>query len=116
MSEKFALFAFDGEECCFLHVMLNALEMNEKGYDVRVIIEGKACKLAGEFRNKENPRSKLYKEFFDAGLIDCFCEACSNMMGTLEKVKELGVPLCNEMKGHVSMEKYINQGYSIITF
>ncbi|TFF88991.1 MAG: cytoplasmic protein [Promethearchaeota archaeon] len=90
--------------------------MNEKGYDVKVVVEGEACKLAGEFEDKENPRYTLYKKLWDSGLIDCFCKACSNMMGTLEKVKELGFPLCDEMMGHPSMEKYINQGYTVITF
>jgi hypothetical protein len=116
MTKKYALFAFNGEECCFLHVILNALEMNEKGYDIKVIVEGEACKLVVEFDNNDNPLYNLYKKLWDSGLIDCFCKACSNMMGTLDKVKELGFPLCDEMMGHPSMEKYIKQGYKVITF
>ncbi|MBD3197279.1 MAG: cytoplasmic protein [Candidatus Lokiarchaeota archaeon] len=116
MTKKFALFAFNGEECCFLHVILNALEMNEKGYDVKVIIEGEACKLAGEFENKQNPKYSLYKKLWDSGLIDCFCKACSNMMETLDIVEKLEFPTCSEMSGHPSMLKYIEKGYEIITF
>jgi len=36
--KKIALFAFNGKAMCFVHVLLNALDMNEKGYDVKVII------------------------------------------------------------------------------
>ena len=32
--EKVALFAFNGELMCFIHVLLNAIDMKEKGYDV----------------------------------------------------------------------------------
>jgi len=113
---KFALYAFNGDPMCFIHVILNALDMEEKGYDVKVIIEGSACKLAEEFENESNPMYSMYKKLKDSGMIDCFCKACSNKMGTLEKVKEMGFPTCNEMMGHPSMAKYINQGYKIITF
>jgi hypothetical protein len=42
--KKIALFAFNRESFCFVNVLLNALDMNEKGYDVKVIIEGSATK------------------------------------------------------------------------
>ncbi|TXT63365.1 MAG: Cytoplasmic protein [Promethearchaeota archaeon] len=114
--KKFALYAFNGDPMCFIHVILNALDMDEKGYDVKVIIEGSACKLAGEFENESNPMYSFYKKLKDSGLIDCFCKACSNKMETLEKVNEMGFPTCDEMSGHPSIGKYIEQGYTIITF
>ncbi|TXT55517.1 MAG: Cytoplasmic protein [Promethearchaeota archaeon] len=113
---KYALFAFNGDPMCFIHVILNALDLNEKGNEVKVIIEGSACKLAEEFRNNDNPMFNLYKKLEDSGLIDCFCKACSNKMGTLEIVKDYEFPLCDEMTGHPSMGKYIDQGFEIITF
>ncbi|MBD3230876.1 MAG: cytoplasmic protein [Candidatus Lokiarchaeota archaeon] len=114
--EKIALFAFNGDPMCFIHVILNALDMHEKGHEVVVVVEGSATKLASEFKNEDNPFYKLYKKLSDLKLISCFCQACSNKMGALEKVKEIGFPLCNELKGHPSMAKYIEDGYSIITF
>ena len=38
--KKVALFAFNGDFKCFAHVLLNALDMKAKGYDVKVVIEG----------------------------------------------------------------------------
>ncbi|MFX1570499.1 MAG: DsrE family protein [Promethearchaeota archaeon] len=116
MEKKFALFAFNGDPMCFIHVILNALDMNKKGYDVKVIVEGSATKLAAQFENSENPFYEKYQELKSSGLIDCFCKACSNKMGSLQKVEELGFPTCAELIGHPSMAKYIEQGYSIITF
>jgi hypothetical protein len=116
MGEKYALVAFNGDPMCFIHVILNALDMHSKGHDVKVIVEGSACKLAGEFENKENPFYSKYNELKEKELIDCFCKACSNKMGSLKVVENIGFPTCDEMMGHPSMAKYINQGFQIITF
>ena len=116
MGEKYALYAFNGDPMCFIHVILNALDMSSKGYDIKVIVEGSACKLASEFENQKNPFYKKYQELNEKGLIDCFCKACSNKMGTLDQVEKIGFSTCDEMMGHPSMAKYIDQGYKIITF
>ena len=116
MANKFALYAFNGDPMCFIHVILNALDMHEKGFEVKVIIEGSACKLADQFENESNPFYKLYQQLKESNLIDCFCKACSGKMGTLKKVEEMGFPTCAEMEGHPSMAKYIEDGYTIITF
>ena len=34
-----ALFAFNGEPMCFVHVQLNALDMKEKGSDVKCTVQ-----------------------------------------------------------------------------
>ena len=52
MSKKVVLVAFNGELMCFAHVLLNALDMNEKGYDVKVVIEGSATKSLSSLSRK----------------------------------------------------------------
>jgi hypothetical protein len=113
---KYALFAFNGDPMCFIHVILNALDLNQKGYEVKVIVEGSATKLADQFQDKSNPFFEQYKKLEDSGLIDCFCKACSNKMGSLELVNKLGFKTCSELMCHPSMAKYIEQGFTIITF
>jgi hypothetical protein len=39
----------------YIHVILNALGLKQKGHEVKVIVEGSATKLADQFQNKENP-------------------------------------------------------------
>ena len=46
--KKVVLFAFNGDFMCFIHVLLNALDMHEKSYDVKIVIEGSATKLVPE--------------------------------------------------------------------
>jgi hypothetical protein len=114
--KKIALFAFNGEAMCFVHVLLNALDMKEKGYEVKVIIEGSATKLVEELADPTKPFANLYQKVKDQGLIDCVCKACSAKMNSLNAAIAQQLPLCDELMGHPSMAKYLEQGFEIITF
>ena len=43
--KKIALFVFNGDPMCFIHVLLNALDMKGKGDEAKIIIEGASVKL-----------------------------------------------------------------------
>ena len=53
--KKIALFAFNGELTCFVHVLLNALDLKAKGHTVGIVIEGAATKLVPELSSEGNP-------------------------------------------------------------
>ncbi|ACN16647.1 conserved hypothetical protein [Desulforapulum autotrophicum HRM2] len=116
MNKRVVLVAFNGESMCFVHVLLNALDMNKKGYEVKVVIEGSATKLIGELGNEDHPFSKPYIEVREKGMIDCVCYACATKMGSVDAAQAQGLPLCREMKGHPSLATYMEQGYEVITF
>jgi len=113
---KFALFVFNGDPMCFIHVLLNALDMKEKGYDGKIVIEGSATKLLPDLDRPDNPLHKLWEKVKEAGLVDGVCKACSNKLGTLEAAKEQGLTLLDEMSGHPSMARYRDEGFEIISF
>ena len=113
---KVALFAFTGEKPCFIHVMLNALDLKERGYEVKVVIEGAATRLIEELAVADPPLGVLYKRIRDEGLLDCVCQACANQQGTLDAAREQGLGLCAEMSGHPAVGRYMDEGYTIITF
>jgi len=127
--KKIALFAFNGDPMCFIHVLINALEMKEKGYEVALVIEGSATKLVKLLSNgsglddfkQNNPKmfdllTQNLQRVKDAGIISCVCRACANQMNSLDDVTEVGLPLCAELKGHPSMSRYIESGFEIISF
>lgn len=115
MTERVALFAFNGEPMCFVHGLLNALNMRQSGMDVALIVEGSATKTICDMADPDAEFHQLYQEVSEQGLIDCVCQACSHKMGVLDKVKELGLPLCSELKGHPAMGRYISEGYQVIS-
>ena len=114
--KKIALFVFNGEPMCFIHVLLNSLDMNKKGYDVKIIVEGAATKLIPELAKTDNPLNKLWEKVKDSGLVEGICKACSNKTGTLKALQEQGLVLLDEMSGHPSMATYRDNGFEIISF
>ncbi|MBW2019863.1 MAG: cytoplasmic protein [Deltaproteobacteria bacterium] len=114
--KKVALFAFNGELMCFIHVLLNALDMNDRGYEVKIVIEGSATKLVPELAKEGTPMFRLYEKAKGLDLIDGACKACSNKMGTLEAVRAQGLRLLDEMSGHPSIARYRDEGFEVLTF
>lgn len=114
--KKIALIAYDGELTCFAHVMLYALDFTSKDYEVKVVIEGAATRLITELGRPDAPFANLYREMLDKDLLACVCESCSVKMGTFMAAQEQGLTIDGEMKGHPSLERFVNEGYEIITF
>ncbi len=114
--KKIALFVFNGDPMCFIHVLLNALDMKTKGYEVKIIIEGASVKMIPELVKSNNSLNGLWKKNLEAGLVEGVCKACSSKLGTLEAAKEQELTLLDDMSGHPSMSAYRDLGYEIITF
>lgn len=114
--KKFAMFVFNGEPMCFVHVLLNALDMKSQGDEAKIIIEGAAVKLIPELVKPGNPLNGLWKKTLAAGLVEGVCKACSSKLGTLEAAKEQDLTILDDMTGHPGMAAYRKKGYEIITF
>lgn len=112
---KIAIFAFDGELMCFSHALLNAIDLHEKGHDVKLIIEGSATKLIADFQKPTTPFYELFNKCVSTGILDAVCEGCATKMKTLKICQDKGYPLEGGMSGHPAMEKYIASAYEIIT-
>jgi len=116
MSKKVLLLAFQGELMCFAHVLLHALNLHEKGYEVKVMIEGAAPQLLADLNNPDKPFSEMYKKVKDTGLIDCVCKACAAKVGAVPEIEKQGLTFKGEVFGHPGLSTFIEAGYQIITF
>ena len=116
MSKRIVLVAFNGEPMCFVHVLLNALDLKEKGHEVKVVIEGAACVTINDLAEEGHQFYKLYQKVREQGLIDAVCRACATKLGALEGVVAQGLPLGGGMKGHPSLAGYLERAYEVITF
>jgi len=114
--KKITLLAYNGELTCFAHVMLYALDLNEKGHDVKLIIEGAATSLITELAEDGKPFANLYAKIREKNLLTCICKACSQKMGTLEEAEKQGLNIVGDLQGHPSIEQYINDGFQVISF
>jgi hypothetical protein len=52
---NFMLFVFNGDFMCFIHVMLNALDMKDRGNETGIVIEGSAVRLLPDLAQVQNP-------------------------------------------------------------
>ena len=109
---KIAFFPFKGEKMCFLHVLINALDLHEKGVKTKIIVEGEAVKLIKILEEEEN---KLYLKVKGLGLFDSICKACSAQMGVLDYNEKTGILIKGNANGHPAMFDYLEDGYEIIT-
>ncbi|MGD8386845.1 MAG: cytoplasmic protein [Desulfobacteraceae bacterium] len=114
--KKSALFAFNGDAMCFIHVLLNALDLSERGHEVRVVIEGAATRLIPDLEDESSPLFKLYTRAREQGLIHGACRACASKMGTASSAEEQGLALLDDMSGHPSMARFMEEDYDIVTF
>jgi len=113
---KIALFVFNGDPMCFIHVLLNALDMDSKGYAAKVVIEGAATKLIPDLAKPDTPLHTLWEKAKAAGLVAGVCQACAGKMGTLDAAKAQGLELLADMNGHPSMSGYVQEGFAVISF
>ena len=110
--KKVVFFAFKGEEMCFVHILLNAIDLHEKGIETKIVMEGEAVKLIQVLEESNN---KLYQKAKSLHLFDWICKACSAKLGVLEYNQTCGIPLNGDLQGHPPMYNYIKEGFEIIT-
>ena len=113
--KKVAVFAFSGDPGCFAHAMLTAMDMKDRDFDVKAVIEGDATKLLSLLRNETKPYADVYRRFRDRGLIDCVCRTCATKNGVVPVVIEQDLRFGDDMSGHPGMAAYLEQGYEIVT-
>jgi hypothetical protein len=104
--DKVVLFAFNREPMCFTHVLLNALDFDARGFEVKLVIEGSATQLIPELAD---PAHELHS-------LSGACRACAAKMGALEAAEEQGLHLLQDMSGHPSIAAFVEQGYKVIIF
>lgn len=57
--KKTALFVFNGAPVCFIHALLNGLDMNAKGMQTWIVVEGAATTLLPKLAEPQHPLHKL---------------------------------------------------------
>ncbi len=114
--EKAALFVFNGDPMCFIHVLLNALDMKKQGIDARIVIEGAATSLIPELEKSDHPLHGLWQQVRSKDLVEGFCKACAGKLNTQAAAESIGLQPLEDMLGHPGMAGYRKRGFEVITF
>lgn len=115
-NRKTVIFAFRADPMCFIHVLLNGIDLHEKDMEGLIVMEGESVTLIPRMAEQGHALSLLYKKAKDLGILYGACKACSAKLKVDKEIEKLGVPLIGEMSGHPSMGGFIEKGYRIITF
>jgi hypothetical protein len=113
---KIVFFAFQEDPLCFIHVLLNALDLAGQGMEGKIILEGKAVKLVEVMAQPSHFLHQLYGQAKEQGLFLGACKACSTKLGASEAVTAENIPLIGELSGHPALSSYLVQGYEVLTF
>ena len=113
---KVVLVAFQGEPMCFAHVLLNALDLTARGHEARIILEGLSTQLLAPLNQEANPFHPLYRKAKADGLVAGDCRAGATKTGSLAEAQAQGLALLDDMSGHPSLARYLEDGYTVLTF
>lgn len=113
---SFALFVFNPDPMCFIHVLLNALDMEARGDQARIVMEGGATALVAELEAQDHQLNALWQKARQKNLVEGVCRACAGKTKSLEAARRQGLKLLDEMNGHPSMASYRSKGFEIVTF
>jgi hypothetical protein len=114
--EKIVLFAFRKDPMCFIHVLLNAIDLHERGREGQIVLEGEAITLVPEMSAPGHFLATHYHKAKDLGLIAGACRACATKLGVVAAIEKEGLPFLGDMSGHPSMGGFMERGFRIVTF
>ena len=120
MPRKLLLVVFGNEPCRRNHAFMYALDLEAKGHQVRILLEGEATRCLAE---REGRFGELFEQALKRGLIAGACQAASRGCCTGDPArnvealaKEQGLPLFADMQGHASIAAFVEEGYEVVTF
>ena len=113
---KVVIFAFRSDPLCFSHVLLNVLDMEDKGMWGEIVLEGEATKLVPIMAEEGHFLNQMYQLARGKGLFWGACRACATKMGVVEEIEAEQIPLQGDMSGHPPMSHFFKEGYTILTF
>jgi hypothetical protein len=114
--QKTALFVFNGSPMCFVHVLLNALDMHARGDRVQIVMEGESTRLVAELAKPDNGLHGLWRKACDQNLVAGACKACAQKLEARAGIEAHGLALLDDMNGHPGMAAFREKGYEILTF
>jgi hypothetical protein len=114
--KKTAFFVFNDDPMCFAHVLLNALDMDARGYEVQMIMEGEATKLLPGLENEKTATFSMWQQVKEKKLVAGVCRVCSKQMGTQDSATKQNLALLDDMSGHPSFGGFRDNGFEIVVF
>jgi hypothetical protein len=112
---KYMFLATDDNKMQLYHLLLNAINFIENGHEVKTVLECASPKLLIGIADG-SIKLPVFDIAIELGIINHACKACTVAFSATESAEKLGVPLKGELRGHSDLLKFVEAGYSILTF
>jgi hypothetical protein len=112
---KYMFLATDDNKMQLYHLLLNAVNFHEKGHEVAAVLECASPKLLIGIADG-TIKLPIFDSAMKLAIIDHACKACTATFSATEAADKLGVPLKGELKGHSDLLKFVEAGFSLLTF
>ncbi len=120
MPRKLLFVVFTNEPCKRNHAFMQALDLEARGTQVRLLLEGEATRCLAE---REGRFGALFAAALDRGLLVGACRTAAGGCSTGDPgrdvaaiASEQGLPLLDDMDGHASLGPYVAEGYELVVF
>jgi hypothetical protein len=122
MARKVLFVLFAEDVCRQNHALMYALDLRDKGHEVKLILEGSATRMVSALRDAESAGpGALLREARDKGILAGACGRASSGCASEDPARNVadvaeaaGVRLLSEMRGHASIEPFVRDGYELV--
>jgi hypothetical protein len=121
MARKVLFVLFSDDVCRQNHALMYALELREKGHEVKLILEGSATRMVSALGDAAAGPGALLREARDKGILAGACGRASSGCASEDPARKVadvaeaaGVRLLSEMRGHASVEPFVRDGYELV--
>ena len=121
--KKILFLIFTDDFCKVNHAFMYANDMHEKGYQVKIIIEGAATQFFNKIFEKDSTFSNQYHKAKNADIIVGACASASVGCATADPTRDVStivknqeLSLIDDLNGHAGIEQYIKEDYQILIF
>lgn len=103
------------------HVLNLAAELQAAGTEFELVFAGKSVEWLPQWTNpnraEEHPFIQHYGNLFDQVRDHVVsCNFCNRRFETTDAVQEAGIPIHGDGSAHLSMGRYLREGWRIVTF
>jgi hypothetical protein len=117
MSNKVAIFVYEplaGDMSRAYRGLKTALEFVQAGDDVAVVFDGSGVETLAAISDTGNNLNGILQEI--KSNVDGACSFCATSHKVAEAIAAAGYKLLTDFQGEASVRKYVNDGYTILSF
>ncbi len=97
-----------------VNALMTAKEFKDAGDEVQIIFDGAGTRWIGKFTEDGGKYNSLFDSVKDK--VSGVCHYCAGAFKVSDEVSVNGINFLDEVNGHPSFKKLVDNGYTVLTF